>query len=127
FVTPERERSWLETVPEGRHRFVVDSDFMAEVSRFSDAAPEYRSVPQTGPATPDGTSYAEWAKVANALAGKLDLRSGDRVLVDPGKHGEPVMWLLAPLSAGASIVMWANADPGTLDERIAAEGITRVL
>lgn len=36
------------------------------------------------------------------------------------------MWLLAPLAAGASMVL-RQPGPGAVDARIATEGITRVL
>jgi hypothetical protein len=36
------------------------------------------------------------------------------------------MWLLAPLSVGASIVLCANLDRSRLDARMAAERVTHV-
>jgi hypothetical protein len=52
--------------------------------------------------------------------------AGDRLLVEVGDHSEPVTWLLTPLSVGASVVLCANLDRTTLDDRIAAEGVTHV-
>lgn len=60
-------------------------------------------------------------------AAELGIRPGDRVLVDAAAHPDPVDWLLAPLAAGASIVLCGNPDRAKLDERITAERVTRVL
>jgi hypothetical protein len=47
--------------------------------------------------------------------------------VDVAEHEQPVKWLLAPLVAGASVVLCANLDRNTVDARIVAEGVTHVL
>jgi len=51
---------------------------------------------------------------------------GDRVLIDAAASEEPRIWL-APLFAGAALVLCANPDRSRLDKRIAAERVTRVL
>jgi hypothetical protein len=79
------------------------------------------------PATVDGTSYGAWTRLAQAMAEALDLRPGDRVLVDAAAHEQPVTWLLAPLSVGASVLVCANLDVAVLDERVRFERVTRVL
>jgi uncharacterized protein (TIGR03089 family) len=139
FVARHRLESWLETVPAARHRFVLDltphgtaapddyHDYFTEVRRYPDIPPAYEAIRQTEPASPDGTSYQEWAKLAHEIAASLRLGSGDRLLVNAAEHEEPVKWLLAPLTAGASIVLCANLDRALLNDRIAAEGITHVL
>ncbi|SCE80353.1 TIGR03089 family protein [Micromonospora mirobrigensis] len=140
FVTPERLDDWLEDVPDGTHRYLVGTgpdplaevpvgwlDWSAEVLRHGDTPPDHRAVRPSDPATPDGTSYGAWGRLAAELAEQLDLRPGDRLLVDAAEHEQPLKWLLAPLTAGASIVLCANLDRARLDARIAAEGITRVL
>jgi uncharacterized protein (TIGR03089 family) len=142
FVARNRLDSWLETVPEARHRFMLGlapdgatsdqvphgyRDYLAEVRRYPDIPPAYWAVPHSDPASPDGTTYQEWADLAREIAASMALRAGDRLLVDAARHEQPVMWLLAPLSAGASILLCANLDRGRLDERIAAEGISHVL
>lgn len=81
----------------------------------------------TDAASPDGTSYRQWGGIAAEIAASLGLRAGDRVLVDAGAHVEPVTWLLAPLAAGASIVLCAGFDRDALDRRAATEGATHVL
>ncbi|MFC0005013.1 TIGR03089 family protein [Micromonospora siamensis] len=140
FVTPERRDDWLEDVPDGTHRYLVGTgagplaevpvgwlDWSAEVLRHGDTPPDHRAVRPSDPATPDGTSYGAWGRLAAELARQLDLRPGDRLLVDAAEHEQPLKWLLAPLSAGASIVLCANLDRTRLDARIAEEGVTLVL
>ena len=148
FVARQRLESWLERVPQARHRFVLGlapggsrldeapdgyevpdgyRDYLAEVAGYPENLPPYQAVRYTDAASPDGTTYREWGSLAHGVAERLDLRAGDRLLVDAAKHEQPVMWLLAPLAAGASVVLCANLDRDALDARIAAEGITRVL
>jgi uncharacterized protein (TIGR03089 family) len=69
------------------------------------------------------------ADAARELAGRLGLVAGDRVLVDEGTATEagPVAWLLAPLAAGASIVLVRSADVTRLPARAAAERVTATL
>ncbi|WP_411969410.1 TIGR03089 family protein [Geodermatophilus sp. YIM 151500] len=66
------------------------------------------------------------AEAAAELAGRLGLAAGDRVLVDERVAAEagPVAWLLAPLSAGASLVLCRSADPARLAGRAAEERVT---
>ena len=63
------------------------------------------------------------------LAGRLGLAAGDRVLVDGATAAEagPVAWLLAPLAAGASVVLCRNPDRAGLAARAAAERVTATL
>ena len=142
FVAQGRLDSWLEAVPAGRHRFVLGlapegaglvdvpdgyRDFIVEARRYPDTPPPYWEVGPAGAASPDGTTYAEWAGLAHGFAESLELKAGDRVLVDVSAREQPVMWLLAPLSVGASIVLCANVDRDHLNERAAAEGATHIL
>jgi uncharacterized protein (TIGR03089 family) len=66
---------------------------------------------------------------ARGLAARLDIRPGDRVLVDEQLAVEagPVAWLLAPLAAGASLVLCRATDPTLLPHRAATERITATL
>jgi uncharacterized protein (TIGR03089 family) len=142
FVARNRLDSWLENVPEAPHRFVLGldphaaalrevptgyRDYIAEVYRYTDTLPAYAPIRSTDAASVDGTSYQEWGSLAQALAATLDVRSGDRLLVDAAEHEHPVKWLLTPLAAGASVVLCANLDPKAVASRIAAEHVTRVL
>ncbi|GIJ23471.1 TIGR03089 family protein [Micromonospora lutea] len=139
-VTPERLDDWLEDVPDGLHRYLVGTgpeplddvpagwlDWSVEVLRHGAAPMDRPLLHATDPASPDGTTYDEWGRVAQAVAEQLDLRVGDRLLVDVAEHDQPLNWLLAPLSAGASVVLCANLDPAAREAVAAAEQVTRVL
>jgi hypothetical protein len=66
---------------------------------------------------------------ARELAGRLGMVEGDRVLVDDRTAAEagPVAWLLAPLAAGASVVLVRSPDPSLLPGRATAERVTATL
>ncbi|MER7888643.1 TIGR03089 family protein [Micromonospora sp. NPDC094482] len=140
FVTPERLDDWLEDVPDGTHRYLVGTgpapiadvpvgwlDWSAEVLRHGDAPPDHTTIHPSDPASADGTTYGEWGAIAQGIAEMLDLRAGDRLLVDAAEHEQPLKWLLAPLSAGASVVVCANLDPSRRDAIATAEQVTRIL
>ncbi|MDQ1653781.1 MAG: hypothetical protein QOI35_2981 [Cryptosporangiaceae bacterium] len=149
FAASSRITSWLDTVPEAPHRFALPltpaagtpaigaapahphpegyRDYLTALHEHGGSPPPASLLGTTAPATTDGTTYREWGSLGAAIAADLGLVPGDRVLVDTGLHEQPVQWLLAPLAAGASIVLWANGDPATVGERAAAEGVTRVL
>ncbi|MGY1917071.1 TIGR03089 family protein [Blastococcus sp. SYSU DS0973] len=63
---------------------------------------------------------------AQELAGRLGIVAGDRVLVDARIAAEagPAAWLLAPLAAGASIVLVSSVDVSGLARRAASERVT---
>ncbi|SDY93984.1 TIGR03089 family protein [Micromonospora pattaloongensis] len=142
FVARDRVDSWLDEVPEARHRFVLGlapggapiadvptgyRDYVAEVRDYPDSLPGYAMIGRTDAASVDGTTFRQWGSLAHALAETLDLRAGDRLLVDAAAHEHPVKWLLAPLAVGASVVLCANLDRAAVDARVAAERVTRVL
>ncbi len=66
---------------------------------------------------------------AGELAGRLGLRDGDRVLVTEESAAEagPVVWLLAPLTVGASLVVCRHPASDQLKRRADAEGVTATL
>jgi uncharacterized protein (TIGR03089 family) len=66
---------------------------------------------------------------ATELAGRLGIGPDDRVLVDAQVAAEagPVAWLLAPLAAGASLVLCRYPFAERLPERAAAERVTATL
>jgi uncharacterized protein (TIGR03089 family) len=66
---------------------------------------------------------------ATELAGRLGIAAGDRVLVDERTATEagPVAWLLAPLAAGASLVLCRAAAPAGLLHRARTEQVTATL
>jgi uncharacterized protein (TIGR03089 family) len=135
FVDRRRADDWLEEVPAATYQFVLGSgpaifgyrDYLAEVAGYPAAVSGYAGVRRTDPASVDGTTYHQWGTLAREVAGVLDLRAGDRVLIDAAEHEHPVKWLLAPLAAGATIVLCANLNRATLEARLTAESVTRVL
>ena len=66
---------------------------------------------------------------ARELADRLGIRAGDRVLVDDRTALEagPVAWLLAPLAAGASLVLCRAPIPEALPRRVTDERVTATL
>lgn len=62
-----------------------------------------------------------------ARAAELGIGAGDRVLIDTAAYPDPADWLLAPLAAGASIVLCANLDRAKLDARSDAEKVSVTL
>ncbi|SCL27661.1 TIGR03089 family protein [Micromonospora inyonensis] len=142
FVHRPRIDDWLDNPPEATHRFVLGLgplgaptpppptgylDFVTELDLRSAAPPPVAVVRRSDAASVDGTSYAQWGEVARAVAEAGGLRPGDRILVDAAVHDEPVKWLLAPLAAGASVVVCANCSPERRAALAAAEQVTRVL
>jgi hypothetical protein len=133
FVDASRIGSWIEEVPEARHRFVLNGQtdgfrgYADAVRHYPDETPDYHAIQPYDVASVDGTSYGEWMALAHAMADRWGLGAGDRLLVDVAQHQEPVKWLLAPLAVGATVVLCANSDPATLHMRRTSEGITHEL
>ncbi|MEV6343631.1 TIGR03089 family protein [Actinoplanes sp. NPDC051851] len=142
FVERRRVGNWLDEVPSARHQFVLglapdgapSPDVPAGYRDFPPAARALLGAPppadRAGPleaATADGTTYAEYGAVAAEVAAMRGISTGDRVLIDVSGSEQPLNWLLAPLTVGASIVLCANLDRSRLDERVAAEAVTLVL
>jgi uncharacterized protein (TIGR03089 family) len=134
FVFAPRARSFLEEPPEAYYRFVVGlrpgedvpagyRDFAAEIRPYAAADPPRVEVAPGDAAGVDGTTYGAMQAVAADIAARRGIGQGDRVLIRAESTEQPVAWLLAPLSAGASIVLCAGFDEG-LDEIARAEGVT---
>ncbi|WP_432979804.1 TIGR03089 family protein [Dactylosporangium sp. CA-233914] len=87
------------------------ADYVAEVRRHGDHFP--------GPVGGGGTE--ELVERGRALG-----YPGGRVLVDTVAHPDPVEWLVAPLAAGASIVLSVNSDPAKLAGRAESEQATPI-
>jgi uncharacterized protein (TIGR03089 family) len=68
-------------------------------------------------------------ETAAELAARLGIAPGARILVDERAAAEagPVAWLLAPLSAGASLVLVRSVDPQLLAHRAESERVTATL
>jgi uncharacterized protein (TIGR03089 family) len=142
FVERRRVGSWLEDVPPAPHQFVLGlaagdgptsdvppgyRDFAPSARTHLGAPPPPEGVAPGEAATVDGTTFGEYGAVAARLAKARGIGPGDRILIDTADCEEPLIWLMAPLTAGASIVLCTNLDRSRLDDRMAAEGITRLL
>jgi uncharacterized protein (TIGR03089 family) len=107
-------------------------DFAVEVRTHGDVFFPYREPDPADPGLLVGDASLTLGGLADAageLAARLGLAEGDRVLVDEDTAAEagPVAWLLAPLAAGASLVLCRNAAPDRLAQRVAAERVTATL
>jgi uncharacterized protein (TIGR03089 family) len=78
------------------------------------------------PATPAGDQGALCAQAAQR-ASILGVGPGERVLIDARTHPDPVDWLLAPLSARASLVLCGHLDQDRLAARVQTERVNRVI
>lgn len=107
-------------------------DFAVEVRVHGDVFTPYAQPDPGAPGLVAGgvtLTLASLGSAAGELAGRLGIAEGDRILVDEQTAVEagPVAWLLAPLAAGASIVLCRNADPDRLPARAATERVTASL
>lgn len=100
-------------------------DYVTEVRNYGD---HFRGVPidPESEAFP-GRTHRELAATAAERAAERGIKPGDRVLIDAGKHPDPVDWLLAPIVAGASIVLCGHLDPSKIESRAATEKVTVVV
>jgi uncharacterized protein (TIGR03089 family) len=73
-------------------------------------------------AAPHATSHEELVAAAVERAGELGLAAGDRLLI--AAPSNVLDWLLAPLAAGASIVLCRHPDLHQLPQRATAERVT---
>jgi uncharacterized protein (TIGR03089 family) len=100
-------------------------DYIAEVRRHGDRFTPSRAVRPDSAAAPD-LSHAALVARARERAAALRI-AGGRVLIGADAHPDPVDWLLAPLAAGASIVLCGHLDPQRLAARVEAERVDTVL
>ncbi|MEU4694387.1 TIGR03089 family protein [Actinoplanes sp. NPDC023714] len=109
----------LRTLPDGY------ADYVTEVRNFGDF---YRGAPVDAAdlalAGPYESSHADVIEAAGLRAAELGIAAGDRVLIDTALHPDPADWLLAPLVAGASVVLCANLDATKVESRIDAEKVS---
>ncbi|WP_430783249.1 TIGR03089 family protein [Actinoplanes sp. G11-F43] len=112
----------LRTVPDGY------TDYVAEVRNFGD---HFRGAPvdpaDRALAGPVELSHADVVAAAHDRAAELGITAGARVLIDTAGYPDPADWLLAPLAAGASIVLCANLDAAKVEARAATEKVTLTL
>ena len=107
-------------------------DYALEVRAHGDVFTPWQPVDPAAPGLVVGgleLSLAGLVDTAVELAGRLGLAAGDRVLVDERTATEagPVAWLLAPLSAGASLVLCRSAASAQLQRRAETERVTATL
>jgi uncharacterized protein (TIGR03089 family) len=109
----------LSTVPPGTQ------DYAVEVPGFGDRFTAPQRV--TGETPASGIAdHAGLVAAATARAAELGLTPGARLLV-ANTPDDPVDWLLAPLAAGASVVLVRSPDPAALPQRAADERVTATL
>jgi uncharacterized protein (TIGR03089 family) len=101
-------------------------DYVVEVRAFGDRYVPVQPVIGSDAAI-DSRTHAEVCRSAVARAADLGIGPGDRVLVDARAYPDPADWLLAPLVAGASLVLCANFDTGRRRSRTEAEKVTVTL
>jgi uncharacterized protein (TIGR03089 family) len=107
-------------------------DFALEVRTAGDRFVPYSPPDATTPGLRVGgleLTFGGLVDAAGELAGRLGIGPDDRVLVDAQVAAEagPVAWLLAPLAAGASIVLCRYPIAERLPERAAGERVTATL
>ena len=107
-------------------------DFALEVRTHGDVFSPWTPVDPAGPGLVLAGGALSLEAVTGAavdLAGRLGMAAGDRVLVDDrlAEEAGPVTWLLAPLAAGASLVLVRQPDPDRLASLARAEGVTATL
>jgi uncharacterized protein (TIGR03089 family) len=101
------------------------ADFVLEVRQFGDYFPG-APVNETDSAL-NGDSHAETLAAATGRAAELNITPSSRVLIDATTHPDQIDWLLAPLVAGASIVLCANLDRTKIDSRAESEKVTLIV
>jgi uncharacterized protein (TIGR03089 family) len=105
------------------------SDYSTEVRVHGDRFTPYAPVDPASAALVFGgrppVSQGQLVDAARERASELGLSAGDRVLIVDAPR--PLDWLLAPLAAGASVVLLRNADPAKIKSRADAERTTRTL
>ncbi|MFI5957838.1 TIGR03089 family protein [Cryptosporangium sp. NPDC051539] len=101
-------------------------DYAVEVRGQGDRFTPYRPVDADGPGLIGVGSLAEVVALGRTRAAELGLASGGRLLVgtDERNQPSPVDWLLAPLVAGAGLVLLRHPDPARVDHLAETERVT---
>jgi len=107
-------------------------DFALEVRAHGDFFTPYEPPSPTAPGLAVGGLTLELGGLvpaATELAARLGIVAGDRVLVEErtAEEAGPVAWLLAPLAAGASLVLHRHPAEDRVARRAATERVTATL
>ena len=102
-------------------------DYVAEVRPHGDRFVPAVPVPADLPALTDHGRLDQRAAtgLAREHAAATSMGPGDRVLLDADALPDPVDWLLAPLAAGASVVLCRNGDEAARQRIRRDERVTR--
>ncbi|GGM34229.1 TIGR03089 family protein [Dactylosporangium sucinum] len=105
------------------------TDFVADMRRHGDHFPGAPVGDDTvALVDPDGTPFTHAALLERAAARAAELGiDGGRVLIDADVYPWPVDWLLAPLAAGASLVLSTHTDLAKLPGRAESEQAAQIV
>lgn len=92
-------------------------DFVTEVRAHGDHFAPATALSPEAFAFSDGTRHSDLI----AAAARRGVPTGARVLIDVDTLTDPVDWLVAPLVAGASMVLCRNLDPDIVPARLITE------
>jgi uncharacterized protein (TIGR03089 family) len=96
------------------------ADYVLQVRGHGDHFTPVGAVRPDMAALCDGTSHADLV-AANQVAAGQPVPAGARLLIDADAVHDPLRWLVAPLVAGASVVLCRHLDPARLPARLASE------
>jgi uncharacterized protein (TIGR03089 family) len=99
-------------------------DYVTAVRGYGD---RFVAAARSRPDDPALCGETHRALLARARDRAAALGISGRVLIDAARYPDPVDWLLAPLTAGSSIVLCGHLDPATLPSRQEAERVTATL
>ncbi len=109
----------MREVPAGFVDYVVDVRNFGDFFNGSPVGDDDRAM-----AGPVELTHEMACEAARERAAELGISAGDRVLIDAAGYPDPVDWLLAPLVAGATIVLCGALDPASIAKRVDAEKVS---
>ena len=74
--------------------------------------------------TPDQVAFAPDTRHDALTSTPNPVPLDSRILIDADAHPDPRTWLVAPLLAGASVVLCRNLDPARVPDRLQTERAT---
>ncbi|SHN35543.1 TIGR03089 family protein [Cryptosporangium aurantiacum] len=110
----------LREVPSGT------TDYAVEVRGQGDRFAPYETVNTAGPGLLGTGSLAELVTLGADRAQALGLDTGGRILVETDEKVQPspLDWVVAPLVAGAGVVLLRHPDPARVDRVVESERVT---